>query len=282
MMQLQHRNDSHWQHRRRRERRQLVAGARVLFLATIVLACTERIPISVAFLAFPQKQSSTLFGIEKKSFSPKPFTRADRKASSSSSFKTTMYFDHQHQQYHTTYRKKNVQSNATTYSSTELSGTSFSSDIAIHHRHLRQSNRFKIYCDMDGVLVDFEKGVQQLLRKGTSNLDKEFMWKHIAQTPHWFERLEWKQDGKKLWHAIKHLRPDILTGVPNIKSSCVDKYNWCKRELNLLEAHHVDMAYADGPHCAHESINGNLPREDTTNVITCWSKNKYRECKEGS
>jgi hypothetical protein len=134
---------------------------------------------------------------------------------------------------------------------------------------------------MDGVLVDFEKGVYSLLQTGTSTLDKQTMWKNVARIPHWFEQLEWKQDGKRLWKAIKHLRPDILTGVPDIQSSCVDKYNWCKRELELEEVHHVDMA-ADGKRCAHESINGNSPREDATNVITCWSTNKYRECKSGS
>ncbi|KAG7359736.1 hypothetical protein IV203_034834 [Nitzschia inconspicua] len=140
---------------------------------------------------------------------------------------------------------------------------------------------FKVYCDMDGVLVDFEKGVYNLLQTGTSNIDKPTMWKNIARIPHWFEKLEWKKDGRRLWQAIKHLQPDILTGVPNIQTSCVDKYNWCKRELQLQDAHHVDMA-ADGRICAHESINGNKPRDDTTNVITCWSTNKYRECKRGS
>jgi hypothetical protein len=142
-------------------------------------------------------------------------------------------------------------------------------------------NNMKVYCDMDGVLVDFEKGVYNLLQTSTSNLDKHTMWKNIACNPHWFEKLEWKPDGRRLWKAIKHLQPDILTGVPNIQTSCVDKYNWCKRELQLQDAHHVDMA-ADGKSCAHESINGNRPRDDATNVITCWSTNKYRECKLGS
>lgn len=134
---------------------------------------------------------------------------------------------------------------------------------------------------MDGVLVDFEKGVYNLLQRGTQNLDKNTMWKNIAGIPHWFEKLEWKQDGRRLWQAIKHLKPDILTGVPNIQTSCVDKFNWCKRELQLQDMHHVDMA-ADGKSCAHESINGNRPKEDATNVITCWSANKAKECKRGS
>jgi hypothetical protein len=139
----------------------------------------------------------------------------------------------------------------------------------------------RIFLDMDGVLVDFEKGVHQLLHTGTSNIDKQLMWKNIAQSPNWFERLEWKQDGRRLWRSLKHLRPDILTGVPDIKTSCTEKYNWCKRELGLNEAIHVDMA-ADGANNGHQSVNGNVPKEDTTNVITCWSNNKYKECTQGS
>jgi len=141
-----------------------------------------------------------------------------------------------------------------------------------------RSKSYKVYCDMDGCLVDFEKGVRTLLNTGSSNLDKRIMWEGISQSPLWFERLDWQKDGKRLWSAIKHLNPDILTGVPDIKSSRVEKFNWCKRELRLkeMDAHHVDMA-ADGG-SDHQSVNGNFPREDKTNIITCWSRNKYKEC----
>lgn len=137
---------------------------------------------------------------------------------------------------------------------------------------------YKVYCDMDGCLVNFEKGVRMLLKTGSSNIDKRLMWDGISRAPLWFEQLEWQMDGRRLWSAIKHLNPDILTGVPDIKSSRVEKFNWCKRELGLkdVDVHHVDMA-ADGLN-DHESVNGNLPREDKTNIITCWSNNKYKEC----
>ena len=174
---------------------------------------------------------------------------------------------------------------------------------------------FKIYCDLDGCLVNFEKGVQVLLNKPTSNLDKRTMWDQISQVPNWFEKLEWTMDGKRLWRAIQHLNPDILTGVPDIESSRVDKLNWCMRELDLNDANHVDMAaegleivsmdtglesssssnnnndrnyWDDSNHGSslwiddHKSINGNLPRKDKTNIITCWSNNKYKECRIGS
>jgi len=142
-------------------------------------------------------------------------------------------------------------------------------------------NKYKIYCDMDGCLVNFEKGVRVLLNTGSSSLEKRLMWEGISRAPLWFEQLEWQMDGRRLWSAIKHLNPDILTGVPDIHVSRVQKFNWCKRELGLEEAdaHHVDMAADVGIGLNdHKSVNGNVPREDKTNVITCWSNNKYKEC----
>eukprot|EP00531_Pseudo-nitzschia_arenysensis_P004882 CAMPEP_0116128030 /NCGR_PEP_ID=MMETSP0329-20121206/7146_1 /TAXON_ID=697910 /ORGANISM="Pseudo-nitzschia arenysensis, Strain B593" /LENGTH=282 /DNA_ID=CAMNT_0003622149 /DNA_START=402 /DNA_END=1250 /DNA_ORIENTATION=+ len=174
-------------------------------------------------------------------------------------------------------------------SSTELSAFSSSMDIyaasggSVHYDQEKNSNGrdnkgYKVYCDMDGCLVNFEKGVLMLLKTGSSNLEKQIMWEGISRAPLWFEKLEWQMDGRRLWNAIKHLNPDILTGVPDIKSSRVEKFNWCKRELGLEEAdaHHVDMA-ADGLD-DHQSVNGNFPREDKTNIITCWSNNKWKEC----
>ena len=143
------------------------------------------------------------------------------------------------------------------------------------------TKKYKIYCDMDGCLVNFEKGVRTLLKTGSSDLEKRTMWEGISQAPRWFEQLEWQMDGRRLWNAIKHLNPDILTGVPEIKSSRVEKFNWCKRELGLEEAdaHHVDMAaYGVDGMDDHQSVNGNFPREDKTNIITCWSNHKYKEC----
>lgn len=172
-------------------------------------------------------------------------------------------------------------------SSTELSAFSSTMDIYAPSGD-QQSNgnkAYKVYCDMDGCLVNFEKGVRSLLKTGSSNLEKQIMWEGISRAPRWFEELEWQMDGRRLWSAIKPLNPDILTGVPDIKSSRVEKFNWCKRELGIKEAdaHHVDMA-ADGLDGLddHQSVNGNFPRNDKTNIITCWSNNKFKEAMPNS
>jgi hypothetical protein len=140
---------------------------------------------------------------------------------------------------------------------------------------------FKVYCDLDGVLADFEKGVIDILGRSPSKIVKGTMWKTIARTNAFYENLDWTRDGQKLWNHIKHLNPDILTGVPYPKQHRIEKVNWCKKMLGIKQVHHVDMASG----CRdHETVNGNEPvnQEGVTNVITCWSNNKARQCKYGS
>lgn len=136
---------------------------------------------------------------------------------------------------------------------------------------------FKIYCDLDGVLVDFEAGVQKICRQSTAELAKTTMWQKIEQSnTAFFADLPWMPDGPQLWEGIRHLKPDILTGVPDLQGSCSDKFQWCRDHLGMEEYRHVDMA-ARG--FGHSSVNG-IPKEQeggVTNIITCWSYNKHHE-----
>jgi len=65
---------------------------------------------------------------------------------------------------------------------------------------------YKIYCDMDGVLVDFDKGYLELTGDkldGEHRSDVGF-WNPInkAGKPFWVN-LEWMSDGKRLWSYIE-------------------------------------------------------------------------------
>jgi hypothetical protein len=131
---------------------------------------------------------------------------------------------------------------------------------------------FRIFCDLDGVLVDFDAGVVKLCGKPPSQISSGLLWSSIAKAgSSFFTDLPWCADGLELWNAIRPYRPTILTGVSRA-AVAADKAAWCKREL-CVETNHVDMAAKKK---AHEPVTG-FRKQGVTNVITCWSKNKHRE-----
>ncbi|KAL3795036.1 hypothetical protein HJC23_006357 [Cyclotella cryptica] len=139
------------------------------------------------------------------------------------------------------------------------------------------ASKFKVFCDLDGVLVDFDSGVRQLLDgRGPDDVSPGLLWGRIAQTD-FYTNLPWLPDAKVLWEQLKTLPvlPDILTGVPRHKRSKEEKFAWCKRELGV-EVNHCDMA---GAKASHEIVTG-VRRKGVVNVITCWSKNKHFESRE--
>ena len=108
---------------------------------------------------------------------------------------------------------------------------------------------FQLFVDLDGVLCDFEKGVRRITGKETSELHPRQMWPAIARTKDFYNRLEWMNDGKELWEAVKDCSPVILTGLPMGKWAEPQKRAWCERELGAaipvitgLSRHKADLA----------------------------------------
>ena len=94
---------------------------------------------------------------------------------------------------------------------------------------------YTIFCDMDGVIVDFEKGYYELTGKHTSQfLDGSIeFWKPLEEEGALFwATLPWMPDGKDLWNYIKKYKPYILTAPSMDPSSRVGKEAWCKMHIN--------------------------------------------------
>lgn len=94
--------------------------------------------------------------------------------------------------------------------------------------------KYKIYCDMDGVLVAFDKGYYDLTGvdlTGQFRSDKKF-WDPIDKegVDFWLN-LEWTPDGKVLWDYIKKYNPELLSSPSRQNDSRVGKYKWVEREL---------------------------------------------------
>lgn len=133
-----------------------------------------------------------------------------------------------------------------------------------HQQQQRRRRRdVKVYCDLDGVLVDFEAGIRRLfpdydvLTKKQQNskqnrnqkpqrpaafdiqaLPRHTLWERVAADGAFFRNLPWTSDGQWLWqHVLVPLQADILTGVPSYPASRAEKFDWCQRELGVPVRH---------------------------------------------
>jgi hypothetical protein len=123
-----------------------------------------------------------------------------------------------------------------------------------------------IYVDLDGVLANFDKAAECVLK--TDNIYKyEFVWgpdkfwEGINTRINFFGEMEKMGDAGHLWAKIVHLDPVILTALPRDNAERVDqqKRAWVKR--------HIDVV-------TQESLGH-------TQVITCSTKDKPKYCKPG-
>jgi hypothetical protein len=117
-------------------------------------------------------------------------------------------------------------------------------------RELLENPQYKIYCDLDGVLADFDKGVKKLTGKYPHEQPSKDMWKAIYSVPDFFQSLDWIPEGKNLWNYIKAWNPAILTGLPASADGAKQKQFWCANHLGgnvpVIVCRSVDkQKYAD-------------------------------------
>jgi 5'(3')-deoxyribonucleotidase len=103
-------------------------------------------------------------------------------------------------------------------------------------------SKYIIYCDLDGVLVDFDKGYKDLTGVTTDHANvqgKQNFWdqfnnslkgKNISEYKYWSE-LEWESDGKQLWSYIKQYNPFILTAPTRNPESKEGKTYWVQNNI---------------------------------------------------
>ena len=125
-------------------------------------------------------------------------------------------------------------------------------------QYLNEEQTYQIYCDMDGVLVDFIEGVINYITNmlqsdqaeelkaeigrdyitredidgpNHSKPVKKYMRKELANHADFWENLPWMSDGKELWNYIVPYDPYILT-TPMGYGSEIGKQAWIDKNLN--------------------------------------------------
>ena len=97
----------------------------------------------------------------------------------------------------------------------------------------------KIYCDMDGVLVDLLSSIKKHL--GTTKLNQgvldDFFNSDAGKSMEFWANCDRESGSKQLWKYIKQYDPHILSACPSVcnkdKKVIKGKTVWCQKNLKI-------------------------------------------------
>ena len=95
----------------------------------------------------------------------------------------------------------------------------------------QNATKVRIFCDLDGVLADFEEGVRRIFNREPKTISNNQLWSTLVRQPNFYGNLPWMKDGKLLWNAIKHLKPVIITAAPKGSWAGGQKRDWVRKNL---------------------------------------------------
>jgi len=138
---------------------------------------------------------------------------------------------------------------------------------------VKEVPKYKIYCDMDGVLTNFESRFEHFSGMHPQEYEKKYgieqFW-HLIDTKigvRFWVGMDWMPRGKELWDYIKPYKPDLLTSPSRHNSSRLGKQLWAKN--NLSPKPKVIMAYsADKQRYANEN---SILIDDKKSNINEWA-----------
>jgi hypothetical protein len=113
----------------------------------------------------------------------------------------------------------------------------------------------QLYLDCDGVLANFDRGATEILgmppKAFQTRHNTGLFWQKLANAPDFYARLPLMPDARRLFEAVRHLDPIILTGLPRGNWAADQKVRW-----------------------AAEHFPG-------TRIITCMAVDKRNHCAQG-
>lgn len=143
---------------------------------------------------------------------------------------------------------------------------------------IKSHPKYTIFVDLDGVLVDFDKGYKELTGYNTSHAklqDKEEFWKllnnsleqkNITEKDYW-SNLEWMKDGKQLWNYISRYNPYILTAPSRNPESQEGKKEWVENNIGYVKKVIFSSSYKKQLY----SKPNNILIDDREDIIKKWN-----------
>ena len=93
----------------------------------------------------------------------------------------------------------------------------------------------RLFLDADGVLADFDAGAAALFGMSPAKFEarhgRSEFWKRIAGAPNFYGELPPMPDARRLFDAVEHLQPTILTGLPLGKWAAPQKVSWAAKHF---------------------------------------------------
>ena len=146
--------------------------------------------------------------------------------------------------------------------------------------------KYRLYCDMDGVLCDFKYRFEHLFGKGPREIEAEkgapYFWAMIRRVgAKFWSGMPWTPSGRQLWAAIKQYDPKLLTAPPrayrdfsNFEPTAVEgKTQWAGQNLGLSSSDVLFKKSKDKQEIATKDISqGFIPIliDDRADNIANW------------
>jgi hypothetical protein len=114
-----------------------------------------------------------------------------------------------------------------------------------------KEGKYRVFCDLDGVLVDFDRGFQDI-EENTENLSPKEYEKKNGKNSIWplldklgadfWANLQWTKDGRELWDYLQRYDP-ILLSAPSRSPEClIGKTRWVNSNLGIDQEPVTDPA----------------------------------------